>query len=65
MKADHWAKVKKNSGAAEAIRAGEELRKQTRILHPDWPNPQDRRKDLKTHARVAALLGRVVSLDHR
>jgi hypothetical protein len=61
MKAEHWKGVKKASGAGAALRAGEELRRQTRRLRPNWPTEQDRRRDLATHARVTASLRRVVS----
>lgn len=60
LKAEHWARVKKESGAAAAIQAGEDLRRFVRSRHPRWPGWQDRLQDIQTHARVSAALKSVV-----
>ena len=59
LKAVHWNRVRKVSGAARAIQAGEALRRHARRLHPNWPTRKGRLDDLKTHARVAASLRRL------
>jgi hypothetical protein len=59
IKAAYWAEVGRSSGSAPALRAGEELRRQVRHLHPEWPSAREREQDLVTHARVAASLRRV------
>ncbi len=62
LKAEHWARVKKESGAAAAIAAGEELRRFVRKGHPRWPSRKDRFEDIQTHARVSAALKSVVRI---
>lgn len=58
-KSAHWAKVKRESGAGEALRTGDELRRHAQSIRPGWPTREDRRLDIATHARVAAALRRV------
>ncbi|MGH9369763.1 MAG: hypothetical protein ACRD3M_19095 [Thermoanaerobaculia bacterium] len=65
VKAAHWARVKRRSGVVRAVRAGEELRQLVRRIHPEWPTEEDRKRDLATHARVAASLRRVASAGAR
>jgi hypothetical protein len=61
-KVEHWARLKKARGPAEAVRAAEALRQQVVALRPGWPTEKDRSEDLATHARVAACLRRVLSI---
>ncbi len=56
LKSAHWAERKRRYGPDAGFLAGEELRLQARLLHPDWPTEEDRRADLDNHARVAAAL---------
>jgi hypothetical protein len=59
LKVAYWANLKKTSGSGLAIRVGDELRRHAIALRPQWPTREDRRKDLASHARVAAALKRV------
>jgi hypothetical protein len=58
LKAEHWSRVKREYGAGEALRVGDELRRLVKRQHPGWPGEEDRRRDLETHVRVAAALQR-------
>src|SRR3990172_4127532 len=40
----------------EAFRIAEELRRQALLQNPGWPHPDDRRRDLHSHVRLADLL---------
>jgi hypothetical protein len=58
-----WAALEASEAAwwtgvspAEKIRIADELRKQAIATHEGWPSEEDRKSDLETHARVAALL---------
>ena len=57
----YWADRIAQLGPAEGLRIADELRRQMRSLNPDWPSPDDRRRDLLSHVRVTALLRRVHS----
>jgi hypothetical protein len=59
LKAEHWSRVKREYGAGEALRVGDELRRHVQRQHPGWPGEEDRRLDLETHVRVTAALQRV------
>jgi hypothetical protein len=56
LKAEHWEAVRERAGRAEGIRIADELRRQVRLSHPDWPTPEERRDDLDTHARTSEKL---------
>ena len=56
LKAEHWEAVKERVGRAEGIRIADDLRRQVRLSHPDWPTLEDRRDDLETHARTSEKL---------
>jgi len=56
-KAETW-KAGKRTPAAD-LRAAHELRRHVLTLRPDWPGPDDRADDLRTHVRVSEALGAV------
>lgn len=60
-KDDYWSTRIASLGPLEAFRIGEGLRRQARLQTPSWPDAEDRREDLASHVRVAALLCRASS----
>lgn len=60
-KARYWAEAKRKLTPLEALRIGDELRRQVELLRPDWPTPEERAEDVATHARVSAMLRSVRS----
>jgi hypothetical protein len=58
----YWSARIASMGPLEAFRIGDELREQARLQIPSWPDADDRREDLSSHVRVAALLGRASSV---
>ena len=67
-----WAAVRQNKdaywgeriarlGCREGFRIAEELRRQTLMLNPGWPDAAVRQADLLSHVRVAALFRRAGS----
>jgi hypothetical protein len=54
----YWGERIGRLGPLEAFRIAEELRRQMLVQHPHWPSPEDRRRDLDTHARLSELLHR-------
>jgi hypothetical protein len=54
----YWGERIAQLGPIEAFRIAEELRRQALSQHPHWPRPDDRRRDLDAHVRVAELLHR-------
>ena len=54
-----WAERGRQLTPEQKIRIGDMLRRHARRLHPDWPNAEERREDLETHARVSEALSRV------
>jgi len=63
LKAHHWGDRRRAHGAAEGLRASDELRKHIRTLRPDWPSQEERDDDLATHVRVGAQLRRAGTLE--
>lgn len=57
----YWGERIARLGPAEGLRIADELRRQMLSLSTGWPHPDDRRRDLLSHARVAGLLRRVHS----
>lgn len=57
----YWRERIEHLGPAEGLRIADELRRQMLSLNPGWPSPDDRRRDLLSHARVAGILRRVHS----
>lgn len=55
-KARFWAERKRGMTAAEALAAGEALRRHARRVKPTWPDAADRAEDLAAHLRVAEAL---------
>jgi hypothetical protein len=55
----YWAERIAQLGPAEAFRIAEELRRQAVLQHPNWPDEESRRDDLRAHARLSDLLRRV------
>ncbi|MGH2830705.1 MAG: hypothetical protein ACRDJM_09500 [Actinomycetota bacterium] len=64
LKARHWGTRRRERGAAEGLRAAEELRKHLAVLRPDWPSPEERAQDLADHIRTGEMLRRVAPLRH-
>ena len=58
-KTAYWVAWKRKHGAAGAIAMADMLRRQVKAARPDWPSSQERREDLRIHARVSAMLRRV------
>jgi hypothetical protein len=54
----YWAERVGRLGPLEALRIADELRRQTLLQHPDWPDAASRRDDLSHHARMTARLAR-------
>jgi hypothetical protein len=54
----YWAARIRRCGPAEGIRVADELRRQMKLLDPEWPSPAERDRDLASHARVSELLQR-------
>ena len=54
----YWAERVGRLGPLEALRIADELRRQTLLQHPDWPDAASRRDDLSHHTRMTALLAR-------
>src|SRR3989304_7751754 len=52
----YWAERIARLGPLEAFRIAQELRSQALLQHPGWPHPDDRRRDLHSHGRLAELL---------
>jgi hypothetical protein len=61
----YWSERIASHGPLEALRIGDQLREQARLLNASWPSAEDRREDLASHVRVTALLGRASSAGHR
>lgn len=61
LKAGYWGDRRRERGAAEGLRAADELRKHMRNLRSDWPSPEERDADLATHVRVGEMLRRVAA----
>ena len=58
LKADFWTSEKRRLDALGALRIGDRLREQVRILRPDWPTDAERTEDLRVHEAVARDLRR-------
>jgi hypothetical protein len=54
----YWSERISRLGPMEAFRIAEELRRQALAQHPGWPDSDERRRDLESHARLAELLHR-------
>ena len=54
----YWAERVGRLGAAEGLRAADELRRQMVSLSPGWPDEEDRRADLRFHADLSERLRR-------
>jgi hypothetical protein len=61
----YWRDRIARLGAAEALRIADELRRQVRLLNPDWPGRARRREDLLCHVHLAERLRRVGSASRR
>jgi hypothetical protein len=57
----YWSSRIASLGPLEAYRISQALRDQARLQNPSWPDADDRRQDLDSHVRVAALLRRASS----
>ena len=55
----YWAERVQRLGPLEALRIADELRRQTLLQHPDWPDAANRRDDLRHHVRMTELFARV------
>lgn len=53
----YWGERVARLGPLEGLRIADELRRQA-ILRQPWPDAEDRREDLLSHARVAELFRR-------
>jgi hypothetical protein len=54
----YWRDRIARLGAIEAFRIADELRRQAILNDPSWPDPDDRRADVLSHARLAERLHR-------
>lgn len=57
----YWGERIARLGPREGLRIAEELRRQALLQDPGWPHPDDRRRDLLSHVRLAELLQRAGS----
>ena len=55
----YWADRIGRLGPIEAMRIAEELRRQTKLQHPDWPDAASREDDLRHHVHMTELFARV------
>ena len=55
----YWAERVARLGPIEAMRIADELRRQVRLQHPDWPDAASRKDDLRQHVRMNELFDRV------
>ncbi len=55
----YWADRIGRLGPIEAMRIAEELRRQAKLQHPDWPDAASRGDDLRHHERMTELFARV------
>ena len=55
LKDGYWAARIERLGPLEGLRIADELRRQTILENPDWPDSQSRREDLDSHLRLADL----------
>lgn len=65
IKAEYWRPdgyFRTHYGPALALQIADELRKQIIAQRPDWPTPEDRKKDQATHLRVQRLLERASAI---
>lgn len=64
-KDEYWVDWKRGMTPADALRAGDALRRHALTVRPDWPDAADRAADRAVHLRVAEALGAVVRLGPR
>ena len=57
----YWARRVARLGPREGLRIADELRRQTRLQNPAWPDAASRLDDLLSHVRLSELLSRVDS----
>ena len=57
-KAAFWAERKARLTPLEALRLGDDLRRQVCSLRPGWPSAEERLEDLAVHLKVSELLRR-------
>jgi hypothetical protein len=57
----YWGQRIAQLGPAEGLRIADELRRQARRQHPQWPTAADRVTDLDAHCRLAERLRRAHS----
>jgi hypothetical protein len=57
-KESYWAERIARLGAAEGLRAAEQLRLQMRSIDPAWPHDEDRQADLCFHADLSHRMRR-------
>lgn len=55
----YWAERLGRLGPIEAMRIADELWRQVRLQHPDWPDAASRTGDLRQHVRMTELFDRV------
>ena len=60
-KASHvfWRKRLQELGPAEGIRVADELWRQARAQHPNWPDQTARQKDLEAHVRLSEIFQKI------
>ena len=61
----YWAERIGQLGAVEGLRIAGELRRQARLVDPEWPRPDDRERDLAGHVRLAELFRRADAAGRR
>ncbi len=59
LKHRYWADRKRGISAEGALEIADGLRRQARVLRPDWPDDRQREADLRTHIHVSECLRRV------
>ena len=60
-KASHsfWRKRLRKLGPPEGIRVADELWRQARAQHPNWPDQATRQEDLEAHVRLSEIFRKV------
>jgi hypothetical protein len=58
MKDAYWSERIARLGPLEALRVGDQLRRQVLQSNPSWPNATQRDADLRSHVRLSELFRR-------
>jgi hypothetical protein len=57
----YWAERLAAVDPEQCMEIGEALRQEALAVHPDWPSPEERLKDLKAHEALCELMRRATA----